>query len=131
MAFDDIIRSGVATADRLTASLQIDVTHEAWLGTGGMGEEAFEDAVTRTAIVERKNRERRTTDGRTILTTAQITFLRPIPANGAPGRQEPIDLRDRLTLPDGSTDPVVDTEALLDPETGRGYYVVAWLGGGS
>lgn len=131
MAFDDIIRAGVATADRLTDPLQVSVTHEAFLAMGGMGEESFADAVTRTAIIERKNRERRTSDGRTILTTAQITFLRPIAPNGAPGRQEPVDLRDRLTLPDGSTDPVVDTEALLDPDTGRGYYVVVWLGGGS
>ena len=128
MAFDDLIRTGVALADSLTGSLQATVTHEAWIGSDEFGKASFATGVGRPAIVERRNRERQMSDGRTILTTAKITFLRPIPANGATGRKEPIDSRDRLTLPDGSTDPVADVEALVDPDTGRGYYAVVYLG---
>lgn len=128
MAFDDLIRSGVALADSLTDSLQVSVTHEAFTGLDDTGASSYAAGVSRKAIVERKNRQRVTGDGRTILTSAQITFLRPIAANGAAGRQEPVDTRDRITLPDGSTDPIADVEALLDPDTGRGYYAVVWLG---
>lgn len=128
MAFDDLIRSGVALADSLTDSLQVSVTHEAYTGINEFGESSYAAGVSRKAIVERKNRQRVTGDGRTILTSAQITFLRAIEANGAAGRQEPVDTRDRITLPDGSTDPIADVEALLDPDTGRGYYAVVWLG---
>lgn len=127
MAFDDLIRTGVSLADSLTGSLQATVAHQAWTGSDGFND-TYAASVDRQAIVERKNRERQTADGRTILTTAQITFLRPIAAQGAAGRQEPIDSRDKLTLPDGSTDPIADVEALLDPDTGRGYYAVVWLG---
>lgn len=128
MAFDDLIRTGVALADSLTAPLQASVTHEAYTGMDGFGKKVYATGVARPALVERKNKERRKPDGRTIITTAMITFLRPIAANGAAGRQEPVDTRDRITLPDGSTDPIADVEALLDPDTGAGYYTTVYLG---
>lgn len=131
MAFDDLVRSGVALADSLTAPLQGTVTHEAWTATTALGEKTFAAGVGRKAIIELKTRERQTSDGRTILTTAKITFLRPIAAHGGAGRKEPIDSRDRLTLPDGSTDPVADVDALIDPDTGRGYYATVYLGRGA
>jgi len=128
MAFDDLIRTGLELADSLTAPLQATVSHEAWQHSDGLGGGTYAAAVNRPAIIVRRNRERQMSDGRTILTTARITFLRPIDPEGSVGRQEPVDSRDRLTLPDGSTDPVADVEALIDPDTGRGYYAVVYLG---
>lgn len=128
MAFDDLIRTGVALADSLTGSIQAAVMHSAWVGQDALGDDSYAAAVSRPAIVERMIRERQASDGRTIRATAEITFLRPIAPQGTAGRIEPIDSRDKLVLPDGFTDPVADVKALLDPDTGRGYYAIVYLG---
>lgn len=128
MAFDDIIRTGVALADSLTASLQDNVSHEAWTGLNSVGDVTYAAAVSRQAIVERKSRRHISATGQEILTSARITFLRPIAANGAAGRIEPIDGRDKITLSDGTTAPVVDVEAIMDPDTNAGYFTTVWLG---
>jgi hypothetical protein len=128
MALDDVVRSGVATIDSITGSLQVLVSHEAWTGQSGTGTETFAAAVQRPAIVEKKAREHRLSNGRVLQTVAYIAFLRPITANGAAGRIEPIDVRDKFTLPDGTTGPVIDTNAFLDPDTNAGYLHEVWLG---
>lgn len=128
MALDSLIRRGVAVADRLTASLQPDVTHEAWTGQDGYGAATYAAGVARAAIIEQKQRLHRTSNGREVVTKAKITILRPITPNGAAGRTEPIDVRDRFTLPDGSTGPIVDIGGFTDAGTGRPYFAEVWLG---
>lgn len=133
MAFDDLVRTGVSLANDLTGSLQTTVTHEAWTGMDELGDETYAGPVTLNAIVNQRQRERRTNTGETIMTRAEITILETITPNGAAGRVEPIDNRDRITLPDGTTGPIVDTEGILDPDTNRPYFARVWLGstGGS
>ena len=129
MAFDDLIRTGVALADTLTGSLQDNVTHEAWTGRDGpTGDDTWAAGVSRQAIVSRKSRRHMSSTGQELLTSAKILFPRPIAANGASGRVEPIDGRDIITLSDGFTGPVVDVEAIMDPDTNAGYYTTVWLG---
>lgn len=128
MAFDDIIRTGVALADSLTGSLQGTCVHEAWTGQDISGAKTYAAPVNRQALVERKQRRMISSTGQEILSVAKIDFLRPIAPNGAAGRVEPVDSRDRITLPDGTTGPIVNVEALLDPDTDRGYFTTVYLG---
>ena len=128
MALDDIVRNAVATINTITGSLQVNVTHQAWTGQSGTGTPTYAAGVVRPAIVEKKTRDRRMADGRVIMTIAYIVFIHPIAANGAAGRVEPIDARDKFTLPDGTTGPVIDTNAFLDPNTNAGYLHEVWLG---
>lgn len=127
--FADLIRNGVALADSLTNSLQATVVHEAWTGNDGEGGYSYDDGIERLALVERKQRMRRNAQGEEVMSTHVVTFLRPIADNGATGRQEPVDPRDRITLPDGTKSNILSVEAFVDKDTGAGYLHEVYLGG--
>lgn len=131
MGLATILRSAVQTASRVTGGVdgvQSDVTIAAWTGMDGYGKPTFALAKTHTAIVERTQRMIRTTEGKEILSRARIMFLNTIKANGASGRTEPIDTRDVITLPDGTTGPILDVIGVIDPSTERPFAHEVWLG---
>lgn len=125
--FRDIVANGVALADSLTASLQVTVQFEAWIGQDGFGQSQFAPAVPVQALVERKSKMVRTPTGEERLASHTITVLRPLAPNGAPGREEPIDGRDRFTLADGTTGPILAVEGLDDPVTTKPYFAQVFL----
>ena len=126
--FADIIRSGVALADSLTTTLQPTVLHAAWTGNDGTGGYTYASAVKRPALVERKQKMVRKASGEEVLSTHAVYFLRPIKNNGATGRQEPIDPRDRITLPDGTTSNILTVSSFIDKDSGAGYFHEVYLG---
>lgn len=126
--FADLVRSGVALADSLTTTLQPSVTHEAWTGNDGEGGYTYATGVSRAALVERKQKMVRSSTGEEVMSTHVVTFLRPIAAQGTSGRQEPIDPRDRITLPDGTRSSILSINAFIDKDTGRGYLHEVYLG---
>lgn len=128
MGLADVVRSGVALADTVTTDLQAAVTHKAWTGRDVDRKPTYAAGVSRLAIVERRQRLIRTATGEQILSRHRIAFLRPIAANGAATRREPIDPRDVLTLPDGDTGPILEVTGVVDPSTGAPYYAEVWLG---
>ena len=133
MGLDAIVRSAVATANSVTASLQATVTHAAWIGNQGDGTGAFAAAVGRQAIVEYEERERTTPTGTETVTVPRVTFVQPIPATtptdpvNAP-RKNPIDPRDIFTLPDGTAGQVSSVEGIVDPSTNAPYMLSVLLG---
>jgi hypothetical protein len=128
MALDALIRSAVATANRATASLQATVTHEAWIASDSFGAPVFATAVQRQALVEYRQQLRRANDGQEVMQRARVTFVEPVSANGAADRREPIDPRDRIVLPDGTTGPILDVAGMADPSTGAPYALEVALG---
>lgn len=128
MGFDDLIRSGVALADTLTGDLQDTIQFSAWTGSGIYGEPTFATAIPMQAIVEEKEYLRKLGNGQEIAQKAQVTIPRPIAANGAADRREPIDPRDKIVLPSGFTGPILDVEGITDPETNNPYMYVVILG---
>lgn len=128
MGLLDILRNGIAVADSITTDLQSTVTHEAWIGQDFNGKPIFAAAISRAAIVERKQRIVKGADGREIMSTHYVGFLRPIDPNGTPGRQEPVDPRDRITLSDGSTGPIVSIDGFMDRAFDRPMYSQVYLG---
>ena len=128
MALSTIIRNTIAIADRLTIDLQVPVQHYAWIADGSTyGEPVFASPVTRLALVEMRQRLIRL-EGQDIIQRAVVTFLRPIAANGASDRREPIDLRDKLVLPNGYTGPIKNVEGLENNFDDSPYMVVVILG---
>jgi hypothetical protein len=124
MSLLDIINAGIATANKITKPLQGTVQHYAWTGQDGMGADTFSPVLTspgtpRQALVDMTRKPRATKDGKLLMTIASLTFLDVIPDNGASGRSEPIDTRDRIILPDGSTGPIVSAGGFMDARTGR------------
>jgi hypothetical protein len=124
----DIIRGAVAQAAVLTAALRVEVGHIAWTGQDAFGTASYAAPVARLALVDQTQQTRTSSSGETVLTSASLVFLEPIEANGAPGRQEPVDPRDQFVLPDGTTAEVVGTDGLVDPATGAPYQQTVWLG---
>jgi hypothetical protein len=126
MALADTVRAGVALANSLTGSLQVTVQHEAWTHSDKQGAPKFDAPIAQPALVEYKHQLYRMPGGQEVTQRARVTFVGPIAGNGAEGRREPIDPRDRITLPDGTTGPILDVQGLADPATAGAYlYVVA------
>lgn len=132
MGLDAIIRSGLRVANQVTASLQATVTHERWKSVDGYGKPTYALAIDRTAIVEKTQRRMQTDTGETVMAKAKVTFLEPIAdldtGSTITGRQHPTDARDRITLPDGTTGPILAIEGMVDPSTERPYFEAVWLG---
>lgn len=133
--FSSLIRMGVVLADRLTGSLQVPVLWYPWVGHDGYGN-TYDPPLTTYAIVEHKQRLRQVSPTRQVLSLATITIPRPLEANGAVGRIEPLDPRDLFTLPgyggggsgSGARESVADVEGVVDPLTNAPYMWVVYLG---
>lgn len=118
MGLDSVIRKGVGIAHSVTKSLQVTVSHYPWLGQEGSGAPIFPTTpLLRVCLYERKQRRVATRSGREVVSEHQLTFLEPIAPNGATGRQEPIDERDKFVLPDGTTGPILRVEGFADAGT--------------
>ncbi len=123
------IKKGIALANRLTADLQVTVYHSAWIGTDDVyGQPVYADPVPRQALVENRQRTFRTDAGQEILQRAMVTFLAPISANGAAGRREPIDIRDKIVLNTGYTGPIKYVDGLENADANSPYMLEVILG---
>jgi hypothetical protein len=125
------LTGAIAAADAAMEGLGLlgYVTHEAWIGQDGDGKPVYAVAVSRKAIVQEGSTPfRRGSDGETITTRACISFREAVEPNGATGRHEPIDPRDRITLASGLTGPIVsDGGAVVNPTTGARSQNTVWL----
>ena len=126
--FSALTRKGLEIADSLTESLQVIVTYRPWIGFDGYGSQLYGDAQQIEAIAEKSNALLKDSEGNEIRAENTITIPRPITANGATGREEPIDPRDSFVLPDGSGGIVASVDTVVDPSSGYGYYKVVYLG---
>lgn len=118
MSLDALVRSVVATADTVTASLQATVQHAAYVSQDVYGTPTYATAVARRAVVDLTERPVRTVEGHERLSTATVIFPRPVA----------VDTRDKFTLPDGRTAPVLSIGGVADPSTGARYTVEVALG---
>lgn len=131
MGLDSVVRAAVSIADQVTSSLQVAVMHYAYLSQDAFGKPTYAVAVSRLAIVEYKIRQHMTATGKIVESRAKVSFIRPVSPNGAAGRNEPIDTRDKIILPDGTTGPIIDVTGLVDPTTSRTYLSEAYIGTGA
>ena len=127
MSLDSIIRNAVAVMSSQMQSVKSPVQHVIWTGQDGMGAKTT-TTVTRHPVISYKRHQRRLLDGRIVEVTSTLTFLEPIPPNGAAGRTEPVDTKDKFVLPDGSGGPIVDVIGLHDKTQGRPFYTKVFLG---
>lgn len=128
MAFDSLIRSVLSTADKLTSSLQGVVVHYAWIGKDIAGNPTYATPVSLKGVINLSSKQWNV-NGKVITVQASVTFPRPIKANGASGRIEPIDLRDKIILPNGLTGPIIySPNSIVDRSTGMGYMVEIGIG---
>jgi hypothetical protein len=126
----DTIAQGIGVLDDIIVAEEITagITLEAWTGQNLDGDPTYAAAVPIEALVELRADLKKNDEGTEILSKTKLTITRPIAANGAAGRREPIDPLDKITLPDGTTGPVITTEGLVDGTTDAPYMLEVWLG---
>lgn len=129
MGYDSILRNGMKTLDAQTSSLQDVVEFYAWESSGDYGEPQYSaQPIIMPAIVEEKQMLRRLMNGTEVAQKASITVPRPITPNGASGRREPVDPRDKIILPSGYTGPILYVNGVVDPDTHAPYCYEIILG---
>lgn len=128
--FSKFARRGVKLVDQFTQDGQVEITHEAWIAQDKFGKPQYAaptDPAPR-CVIDSRQRVVVTTGGQAITIMSTLTFTSPTASNGAPGRREPIDPRDKITLPNGFTGPIIDSAAPIDPKTNMGYIQQIMLG---
>lgn len=124
MALADILRDQVASLSNIVDSFKGEAVLHAWIGQDGAGKDEFAAPIPVRAVISMKKEQRFTSGGSLVLTHATLTVLDTIAdttPNANQQREQPIDPRDKIILPDGSTAPVVDSGGPMDPATSRGF----------
>ncbi len=120
-----ILTNGIAIADSVTKTVQGSITWEAFTGQDGYGAESYASPVTIRGIIDYTRRRRHNADGVLVTVIASVTILEVVTPNGAstnPPRSEPIDVRDRITLPNGATGPIMQAPgAVYNPAAARPF----------
>lgn len=101
-----LLGSMVGLANSLTQNLglQADVTYYPYVASDGAGKRSYGPAQARKALYTRKMKLVRSLSGEMVMSTAQVVFLDPTTINEL----------DKIVLPDGSTQPILTTDAFVD-----------------
>lgn len=127
MGLLDVLRSGVAIANNVTKDIQARVTLQHVISSDSSGDITWGDPVTLRAIVDWKQKQVRTQGGELSVTRASINFL-DIDELNAATNNEGIDDNDIITLPDGTTGPILDMAGFIDAGTGHPLATEVFLG---
>ena len=125
---DAIFRAAVQAVHTAFGGAAAPITHEAWIGQDAYGAPSYAPGVLRKAVIGQDGRRFNTNAGDVVASRAVVSFVEAVEPNGAEGRDEPIDLRDRITLPGGITGPLLDAVGTADPTTGAPFSLSVWLG---
>ncbi len=120
MALNDLIRSLVGVADRVTAPLQATVEHHVFrrhTAKGGVEHYPEPDRVP-AVIVLGQSRTGYNERGEVTPLRAVLIFPRPVT----------VSMHDKFILPDGTTGPVVSVDGVVDPGTGARYMSEVGIG---
>jgi hypothetical protein len=127
MAIIDALHAGVAVADTVTKSLQSTVRYQRYGGEDAYGEKILGSVISMKAIVDWKQKQVRTMAGILTVSRAAVTFL-DINALVAATNGDGINDEDIITLPDGTTGPILDMAGFIDPGTGIPIATEVYLG---
>ena len=111
MSLSGQIRAAVAMAKSATSDLLIDIEHEPYATVNADGLKSYGTSTTRRAFVTAgthalfRQTGTENVPGPTLLFLDNITF----------------DIRDRITLPDGSQPAIIEIEGITDPLGGTYY----------
>jgi len=127
MSLLDTLRSGVKIADSVTKSIQTMVTFEKHLGDDGYGGDTFAPPAQLPAICDWKQSQLRTPQGELTVSRVSVLFLN-VEDVARVTNGEGVDDSDRITLPDGTTGPILDMSGFIDAGTGQPLATEVFLG---
>lgn len=129
--FADVVETLNGLADDVL-QVEVNIVHKAWIGQTALGGPSYATPVTYRGIAIQQRKQVYDGQAATLVwTKAYVAFLFPVPDTTptAPHqRQNPIDPRDKIYLPDGTTGPIVLSGGLLDGETSKPLYNEIYLG---
>lgn len=129
MSLDTVFQQAIAAMDHVTKTVQETVRVKPWISEDAFGKPTYGATRKHKAVVDRNAGEVRTRDGRVLNVKAAITFLTALPTIGAPGRTEPIDVRDQIYLVDDLTGPIISIQGSTNnPGTTTRYFQRVLLG---
>lgn len=115
MGLRNLVAGAVLLAKNITNDLQPYVSHQTASGEGVV---TYSAAVQRKALVVYKQGAVRRQDGQLVQYRAVVYFLEDVV----------VTMQDIVTLPDGTTGPIVNIGGFADRLTGRSYYKEVYLG---
>jgi len=118
MGWQDVIRSALATAQAvLDDGLLATVVHYPYAGQNAYGETTWGDGVSRKAVVVDHDELIRDAQAREIVAHTRLTFLTAVT----------VDPRDKITLPDGRTTPILRVDHGVRDTAGAGFLTEVWF----
>ena len=127
MSLLDVVRVGVKVADGITKPLQATITYRRYGGEDAYGEKVLGSAVSMKAVVDWKQRQVRTQAGILSVSRASVLFLDTAQLLSVTNNQG-INDEDQITLPDGTTGPILDMSGFIDAGTGVPVATEVFLG---
>lgn len=131
MSLLDTLRTGVKIVDDVTKPLQATVSFERYIGSDGYGTLLYAPAVPLKAIVDWKQKQVRTVSGILSVSRASVMFLDIVAltaATPAGFTTAGVSDEDKITLPDGTTGPILDMAGFIDAGTGHPIATEVFLG---
>lgn len=131
MGIRNALVSGIKIADKVTKDVQGSVTVTPWVGDDGKGTDDYGTPFTVRCVISQKAQLRVSPTGQNYMTFATLTvleFVADTAPNSGKDRQQPIDTRDIIVLPDGGTAPVIEVAGVNDPKTSRPFTLRVILG---
>jgi hypothetical protein len=127
MSLLDVLRAGIAVADGILKPLEALVTYERHIGTDGFGTDIWAAPIQMRAICDWKQSQVTTASGGMSLSKVTVTFIDIKAMEVATGGQGISD-QDRITLPDGTTGPIMNMSGFIDAITGQPVATDVYLG---
>lgn len=133
MGLGSVVRGVIPTIKSIVGGqdgLMDNVTIQYWEGDSDLvGTGIYSDPVSFEAVVIRKNQMVKDNNGQDVMSKTYLGFIEALPDHGVgTGRDEPLDTRDIITLSDGTTGPILNTDGLMDSATSRPYLSEVYLG---
>lgn len=128
----NVLEAGIKVLDSLIPGVKTTFLLEQFTGVDANGDETYAAPIDDIdAVVDYTNKVT-LRNGQMVSISATLTILKPIPFNNTltdPPRRNPIDPRDRITLPDGTTGKILSVPgAVNNPSTGTGFIQVVEIG---
>lgn len=125
--FAKIVRDAIATANEVTKSLQPVAMVRHLITSEYEGTKSFTAPSPVSAIITWEQRHVRTLQGELSVSRSTVEFL-DIDELMIATNNEGIDDADLITLPDGTTGPILDMGGFIDKGTGRPFATKVFLG---
>lgn len=126
MSLQTAVRSALKAGHKALAPLECTVTYERYLSADAYGAITYAAGVPLLAALDGRQTQRRLPSGILTGSRATLTFT-DVAALSTASAGNGVSDKDRITLPDGTTGPILDVGGYIDPGTGLPFATEVYL----